>query len=116
MAGTLGPADTARLTDFARTLKAAARAVSLYPDGHPAVQSSLVRLVDLTSPNRMPAPIRIGIATDTLIVNGDSIERPDTAVAELASMLHAQLVGELTIRPGADASTWHRFLRLLDPG
>ena len=86
MAGTLGPADTARLTDFARTLKAAARAVVLYPDGHPAVRSSLARLVDLTSSDRLRAPLRIGVTRDTLLIDGDAIQRPDGAVTELASM------------------------------
>ena len=30
------------------------------------------------------APIRIGIASDTLIVNGDSIERPDTLASGMS--------------------------------
>ena len=37
---------TARLTDFARACKAAARAVTLYPSTHPAIRLSLARLVD----------------------------------------------------------------------
>ena len=37
----------ARLAEFARGCKAAARAVSLYPDGHPSVQSSLQRIVEV---------------------------------------------------------------------
>jgi hypothetical protein len=53
MAGTFGAADAARLTDFARTLKAACTIV-LYPDRHAAVRSSLARLVDLTSRDRLP--------------------------------------------------------------
>jgi hypothetical protein len=36
----LGAAETARLTDFARACKAAARAVVLYPGGHPAIAAT----------------------------------------------------------------------------
>ena len=35
----------AALADFARACKAAARAVSLYPGAHPAIEASLGRLV-----------------------------------------------------------------------
>ena len=43
----LAPQVAVRLTDFARACKAATRAVSLYPDGHPAIVASLNRLVDV---------------------------------------------------------------------
>jgi hypothetical protein len=116
MAGTLGPADTARLTDFARSVKAAARALALYPEGHPAVRSSLARLMDLTSADRLTTPLQIGVARDALLIDGERIQRPDPAVAELASMLHLQLVGELTIRPGVEVADWRQFLQMLGRG
>jgi len=37
----LGPEDSTRLVEFARACKAAARAVTLYPDGHPAIAATL---------------------------------------------------------------------------
>ncbi len=40
---------TAKLTDFARAIKAAARAVTLYPLSHPAIKLSLARLTDASS-------------------------------------------------------------------
>ena len=46
----LGPEDAARLTEFARACKAAARAVMLYPAAHPAIAASLGRIVQLTTP------------------------------------------------------------------
>ena len=46
---TLDAETTARLTEFARACKAAARAVSLYPAGHPAIGSTLGRLTELTA-------------------------------------------------------------------
>jgi hypothetical protein len=46
--------DTARLTDFARACKAAARAVVLYPAGHPAIAATLGRIVQMTAPPAFP--------------------------------------------------------------
>ena len=37
----LAPEDTARLIEFARACKAAARAVLLYPAAHPAIAATL---------------------------------------------------------------------------
>ena len=39
--------DTARLAEFARVFKAAARSVTLYPNGHPSIDSTLGRLTQL---------------------------------------------------------------------
>ena len=42
---------SAVLAEFARTCKAAVRSVSLYPATHPAIQSSLARVVSLNASN-----------------------------------------------------------------
>jgi hypothetical protein len=109
----LGPDEASRLADFARAFKAAARAVMLYPDGHPAIAATLGRLVDVTAPPSLTRPIRIGVLADGLLVDGMTPPRTESAVAELAALLHAHLIGELTIHPGGDTEGWHRFLRLV---
>jgi len=40
---------SSKLADFARACKAALRAVSLYPNGHPAIASTLGRLTQLSA-------------------------------------------------------------------
>ena len=45
----LTPDAANRLAEFARVCKAAARAVSLYPGGHPAIGVSLSRLEQATA-------------------------------------------------------------------
>jgi hypothetical protein len=45
----LTPDEHVRLTEFARACKAAARAVMLYPTGHPAIGATLGRIVHVTS-------------------------------------------------------------------
>jgi len=55
---TLTTEEATRLVEFARACKAAARAVLLYPAGHPAIAATLGRIVQITSPaalTEMPA-------------------------------------------------------------
>lgn len=109
----LAPEDTARLTDFARACKAAARAVMLYPGGHPAIAATLGRIADLTSTASLPGPLRISVLGDGLLLDGRPPLRPDAAIAELAALLHDHLIGELTVNPGGDAEAWRKFLLLV---
>jgi HEAT repeat protein len=109
----LAPQDAARLTEFARAFKAAARAVVLYPGAHPAIAATLGRIVSLTAPGSLPEPMRIGVLANGLLVDGKAPARPDPAIAELASLLHTHLIGELTIHPGGELDAWRAFLLIL---
>jgi HEAT repeat protein len=109
----LAPQDAARLTEFARAFKAAARSVVLYPASHPAIAATLGRIVSLTSADSLPHPMTIGVLADALVVDGKAPARPDPAIAELATLLHDHLIGELTVHPGGDLDGWRSFLLLL---
>lgn len=109
----LPPDEAARLTAFARACKAAQRAVLLYPDGHAAITAALGRLVALTSTPHLRAPLTVGVLTGGLQLDGRAPDRPDTAVTELAALLHAHLIGELTVHPGGDDRAWRAWLLLL---
>jgi hypothetical protein len=111
--GVLGPAETARLTDFARACKAAARAVVLYPLGHPAIAATLGRIADITSASSLPAPLKITVLPDGLMLDDRLPGRPDAAIAELAVLLHSHLIGQLTVNPGGDVEAWRTFLVLV---
>ena len=110
---TLSPELAARLADFARTCKAAARVVSLYPGQHPAIASSLDRLVESTGRITSAGPLHLQVRQDALLIGGAGLPKPDSAVAELAELLHRHLIGALTINAGADASSWRTLLLLL---
>src|SRR5262245_734484 len=112
-AAPLGAEEAARLTDFARACKAAARAVLLYPPGHPAIAATLGRIVQVTSASALSAPLRVTVTPDSLLLEGRAPARPDQALTELAVMLHEHLVGELTVHPGGDLEAWRTFLLLL---
>ena len=109
----LGPEETARVTEFARACKAAARAVVLYPDAHPAIAATLGRIVDVTSSAHLQGPITITVLPDDLRLGGRAVPRPDRAIAELAALLHGHLIGELTVLPDGGADAWRQFLLLL---
>jgi len=76
----VAPREAGRAIDFARACKAAARAVALYPDGHPAIASTLSRLVTLTSPEQRPDPLRLGVLADHLLLEGRTLPRTDAAI------------------------------------
>ena len=103
----------ARLAEFARGCKAAARAVSLYPDGHPSVQSSLQRMVEVGRRATLAAPLELTILPDQLLLGGRAAEKPDTATPELAALFHRHLIGRFVLNDGADSETWLTFFRLL---
>ena len=109
----LPPQVAVRLTEFARACKAATRAVSLYPAGHPAITASLGRLVESVTRALQSGPLTISVLPGSLLIDQRAPARPDPALGELASLLHEHLIGELRILSAADAEAWRTFLLLL---
>jgi HEAT repeat protein len=103
----------ARLAEFARACKAAARAVSLYPAAHPAIGGALTRLVESARRAAEHGALTLTVLPQSLLVGGDAPVRPDPAIAELAALLHAHQVGSLTVAAETDADTWRAFLLLI---
>jgi hypothetical protein len=109
----LDAVETARLTDFARACKAAARAVVLYPAAHPAIAATLGRIAQITAPGALSAPLRITVLPDNLLLGDRPPARSDAAIVELATLLHSHLIGQLSVNPGGDVDAWRAFLLLL---
>jgi HEAT repeat protein len=109
----LAPEDTARLIEFARACKAAARAVLLYPAAHPAIAATLGRIVHSTSAEALRQPLTLTVLPDSVLADGRPPARPDPSLAELATLLHDHLVGEIVIHPGGDLDAWRSFLLLI---
>jgi HEAT repeat protein len=108
------PLETAvSLTAFARACKGAARAVALYPPEHPAVGESLERLAVAARTATLSGPLAIMVVPNNLLVGGRALERPDTAVADMAVLLHGHRVGEITIRRDVDPSAWKALVGLI---
>ena len=109
----LAPDEALHLAEFSRACKAAARAVSLYPAAHPAIRISLSRLADVAAKATTAGPLVVTVLPDGLLIDGRAAARADTAVAELAALLHEHLVGALTIHEGATSDVWLPFFALL---
>jgi HEAT repeat protein len=102
-----------KLADFARACKAALRAVSLYPTGHPAIGTTLGRLTELSATLTAAGPFTLEVRPHTIHVGDAGPSKPDTAIVELSDVLRRQLVGTLTINAGANAESWRTLLMLL---
>src|SRR5215203_5640812 len=112
-AATLPPEETTRLTDFARACKAAVRVVALYPATHPTIQSSLARITESAGRLIEHGAARLTVLPDALLLNDQPPGRADSAVNELAAMLHGHLIGEMTLAAEMPPGAWHTFLGLL---
>jgi hypothetical protein len=112
-AETLTADEALRLADFARACKAAARVVALYPPTHPAIQSSLGRVAETAERLRADRPAVLTVLPDAVLLDHRVAVRPDSSLAELASLLHAHLIGELRITGALAPAAWHTFLTLL---
>jgi hypothetical protein len=102
-----------RLAEFARACKAALRAVSLYPGGHPAIGATLGRLTELTAGLTAPGPCALEVRPQSILIGEAAPAKPDSAIVELSDVLRRQLVGRLTLNPGVDAESWRTLLLLL---
>lgn len=108
------PPDTAgRLSEFAKACKAATRVVSMYPPSHPTIQGALSRLTEAGRQAVYYGPLPITVLPDRLLVGGRGFAKPDPAAAELAALLHLQMIGEVTLLSTLEPDEWHAFLMLL---
>jgi HEAT repeats/PBS lyase HEAT-like repeat len=53
------------------------------------------------------------VLPDGLLLDDRAPARSEQAIAELAVILHAHMVGELTVHPGGDLDAWRSFLLLV---
>lgn len=105
--------EAALLAEFARTMKAAVRSVSLYPGTHPAIKAALARVVATSARLTSAGDVSLTVQPDMLAIDGRVAARPDLAVGELATLLHERLVGALRIGRGAALDDWMALLLLL---
>jgi hypothetical protein len=90
----LSPEASARLVEFARSCKTAARAVSLYPPAHPPISGALQRLAQITASFTGSGPFRVQVTADRLLLDGSGLAKPDA--------------GSSTNRASGCFSTWWR--------
>lgn len=109
----MAPDLAARVTAFARTCKAAARSVALYPGEHPAVVAALEAVTAAAQDATAETALQFAVLPDALTVDGRAMARPDSAVTDFAVLLHRHQIGQFSIHAQTDADLWLRFLALL---
>src|SRR5512137_250626 len=77
---------------FARAGRSAVRAISLYPGEHPAVAAALEALAEAARAATASAPLPLDVLPDAVTVKGQSLARPEAAVADVAAILHGHMV------------------------
>lgn len=108
------PAEQAlRLATFARACKAATRVVALYPATHPAIQSSLERVRESAEQLRAHGNATLTVLPDAVLLDNRAAQKPDASIGELAALLHAHMIGELSLAGELTPTAWHTFLTLL---
>jgi hypothetical protein len=112
-ADTLTPDEASRLAEFARACKSATRVVALYPATHPAIQASLNRVAESAERLRAQGIAVLTVLPEDVQLDGRSAVKRDSALGELATLLHAHLIGELRIADALPGTAWHTFLSLL---
>jgi hypothetical protein len=104
---------TVVLADFARACRTATRSVSLYPATHPSIQASLARVTASAGRLIPEADVTLTVFPDSIAIDGETPERTDPAIGELAGLMHDRLIGTLRVERSADGHDWHALLLLL---
>lgn len=105
--------DTRVLTRFVYALNIARQHALSYPDDHPLVRKSSLALTGLLeSLLEFREQLTIGIARDSLLVEGSVLEERNPVFRKLAGELFERGVAALTFRSGLTTVELLRFLRL----
>jgi hypothetical protein len=81
--------------------------------GHPAIAVTLGRIANVTSADALKAPLTLTVLPDGLLLDEGVATKPDAAINELASLLHAHVIGRMTVHPGGDVEAWRTFLLMI---
>ena len=111
----VSPEAAERATAVARALVGAARNATLYSSDHPAARAAVDRLAATVTQATSGEFLVLGIAPDTLLVDGDPVAPAgDTGiVGEAASYLHARDLLRIAFTGAVDRGALDALLRLL---
>ncbi len=111
------PLDAQILSDAIFELNISRRNVSVYPRGHPLVESSLNRAFDhLQKLFELRPEITLAIAKDTLIVDDYFLDRKNPVYKEFALHLSMMNLAYVTFITGLAKDELYEFHRLLSEG
>jgi len=106
--------DTRFLSDFIYSLNIARRQVAAYPPGHPMIASAAEKLLALLEKVlEFRREVTLGIARDTLILDGKQLDPANPVYRDFAVNLFNARVASLTIQGGATAQEVRQFFEVL---
>lgn len=108
----LAPELVEGVTRLARTLVAAVRHWTLYPEDHPSVRASFERLAAAIQDATHDAVFSVGITPDSLMIENVPVP-PGQQVAEAARLLHDRDLIRLTFSGAVPSDAVARLLRML---
>jgi hypothetical protein len=103
----------ARVLDFARAFRSAARAVSFYPPTHQTVVAALDQLDAAAREAASAGPLCLTILPQAFLAGGVSFDASETVVADFAALCHRHGVGAVNLDGKATAGAWQDFFMLL---
>jgi hypothetical protein len=103
----------ARVLDFARAFRSAARAVGFYPPSHQAVVAALDHVSAAARAATVDGPVCLTILPQAFLAGGTPIDASETVVADLAALCHRHGVGAVNLDGNATNDAWQAFFLLL---
>lgn len=106
--------DTQLLSDFIYAMNIARRQVASYPQGHPMITSAAERLLALLDKVLEFRPeVTLGIARDTLVLDGKQLDPTNPVYRDFAINLFNSRIATLTIQAGVTSDEVRHFFELL---
>ncbi len=106
--------DTRLLSEFLYALNIARRQVAVYPPGHPMIASASEKLLALLeNVLEFRREVTLGIARDTLLLDGKQLDPANPVYRDLATNLFNARVVSLTIQGGVTADEVRQFFEVL---
>lgn len=85
----------------------------MYPVTHPSIAAALSRVTSAAKRLTADGDVTLAVHPSTIVVEGRTPARPDSAIGEFATLLHDRLVGELRVTREAEPDDWHSLLLIL---
>jgi hypothetical protein len=105
--------DEARVLDFARAFRSAARAVGFYPPTHQAVVAALDHVAAAARAATTSGPVCLTILPQAFLAGGVPIDTSETVVNDFATLCHRHGVGAVNLDGRATPEAWQAFFMLL---
>jgi hypothetical protein len=112
-ANATGSPNEARVLEFARAFRSAARTVGFYPPSHQAVGAALDHVATAARGATAGGPVCLTILPQAILAGGVPIDNAEAVVADFAALCHRHGVGAVNLDGQATAEAWQDFFTLL---